>query len=102
MHPQEFHHLLTGYFSCKLANMQDTSASTQSKVTSRGQTTIPAIIRKQLNLHPGNTLMWINDGQSLRVVPVPADALAALYGRGKGENLSARLLQKRGRERGRG
>ena len=76
--------------------MQDASA--QSTVTSRGQTLIPAIIRQQFNLHRGDTLIWINDGQSLRVVPVPADPLEALYGRGKGENLSARLLQERGRE----
>ena len=60
----------------------------------------PAAIRKQFNLNPGDTLMWLNDGQSLRVVPVPADPLAALHGRGKGENLPARLLQERGRERG--
>jgi len=79
--------------------MQDASA--QSTVTSRWQTVIPATIREQFNLRQGDMLMWINDGQSLRIVPVPADPLRALYGRGRGEGLAARLLDERRRERGR-
>ena len=67
----------------------------QSTIIGRNQTAIPATIRKQFNLRQGDTLMWPNGTQSPRVVPVPADPLQALYGHGKGENLSAQLQHKR-------
>jgi len=68
---------------------------TQSTITGRNQTLIPATIRKQFNIHHGDTLMWINGAQSPRVVPVPADPLKALYGRDMGENPYTKLLHER-------
>ena len=73
----------------------------QSTVTERWQTVIPAAVRKQLNIRAGDVLTWINDGVNLRVVLVPPDPLAALYGRGKGDGLHARLMADRKKERAR-
>jgi AbrB family looped-hinge helix DNA binding protein len=74
-------------------------ALNQSTVTKRWQTVIPSAIRKQFGINEGDTLMWINDGKSLRVVVVPSDSIRALYGSGKGEGLLAKLLEERRRER---
>ena len=63
----------------------------QSTVTGRWQTVVPAAVRKQLNISAGDVLTWINDGVILRVLVVPADPLAALFERGKGDGLNAKL-----------
>ena len=68
-------------------------------MTRRWQTVIPAAIRRQFNIQAGDVLTWINDGGVLRVILVPADPLAALFGRGKGEGLNAKLMAERARER---
>jgi AbrB family looped-hinge helix DNA binding protein len=39
-----------------------------STVTSKGQTVVPKALRERLNIKPGATLDWQEDGQSLRVV----------------------------------
>ena len=46
-----------------------------SKLTSKGQTTIPKDIRKRLNLHPGDPLEFVidEDGRVL-VLPASRDA----------------------------
>jgi len=41
----------------------------KSTITSKGQTTIPAAIRRKLGLGPGDTLLWELAGDVVRVVP---------------------------------
>jgi AbrB family looped-hinge helix DNA binding protein len=67
----------------------------QTAVTKRGQTVIPAPIRKRYHIQEGDTLVWIDDGASIRVVPVAQDAISALRGSGRGEELVKRLLATR-------
>ena len=67
----------------------------QTMVTKRGQTVIPAAIRRRHHILDGAKLVWIDDGQTIRVVPVPADPIAALKGSAKGEQLVVRLLAER-------
>ena len=74
----------------------------QTSVTKRGQTVIPAAIRKRYHIEDGDQLVWLDDGQAITVVPVPRDPIRALRGRGKGERLVERLLQEREQERERG
>ena len=71
----------------------------QSTVTRRWQTVIPAGVRKEFKIQAGDMLTWINDGGVLRVVLLPNDPLKALFGRGKGEGLGAKLLTERALER---
>ena len=39
-----------------------------STLTSKGQVTIPANLRKQLGLHPGDLVVFILDGDEVRLV----------------------------------
>ena len=68
-------------------------------VSSRGQTVIPAEIRQRHALTEQSRLAWIDDGRTIRVVPLPARGNK--YGRGiaKDLNLSEVLLAERAKER---
>ncbi len=70
----------------------------RSTVTKRGQTVIPAPIRKKYRIEKGTTLLWIDTGENIRVVPLPKDPLKALKGIAKGENLGKKLLRERKRD----
>ena len=72
-----------------------------SIVTSRGRTVVPARIRKSYNLGPASKLEWIDDGKSIRVVPLPADPVATARGMFKGSGLTAALLKNRREDRAR-
>lgn len=74
----------------------------ETSVTKKGQTNIPAAIRKRHHIKEGDRLVWLDDGEVIRVVPVPADPISALKGSGKGANLLDRLLQSRREDRERG
>ena len=71
----------------------------QTAVTKRGQTVIPAAIRKRHRIGGGARLVWLDDGETIRIVPTPADPIAALRGRGRGEGLTERLLKERRADR---
>jgi AbrB family looped-hinge helix DNA binding protein len=73
----------------------------ETSVTKKGQTTIPADIRKRHHLQEGDRLSWLDDGEVIRIVPVPKDPLRALRGAGEGEGLLERLLQSRREDRAR-
>lgn len=74
----------------------------ETAVTRKGQTNIPAAIRKRYQIHEGDRLVWIDEGEVIRVIPVPADPVAALRGSAKGERLLEHLLRKRQEDRQRG
>lgn len=40
-----------------------------SVITRKGQVTIPAEIRRALDLHEGDAVAWIRDGEQIRVAP---------------------------------
>lgn len=71
----------------------------QTAVTKRGQTVIPAPIRKRYQIHEGDSLVWIDDGETIRVIPVAQDPIRALRGRGRGEPLLDQLLKRRHEDR---
>ena len=67
----------------------------QTSITKRGQTVVPAIIRKRYDLQEGDRLDWIDDGQTIKVIPIPADPIRALRGHGRGQKLVEKLLEAR-------
>ena len=73
----------------------------QTAVTKRWQTVIPAPIRKRYHIRPGDRLVWLDDGQTIKVIPVPADPIRALRGSGRGERLVEQLLNARREDRNR-
>lgn len=74
----------------------------ETAVTKKGQTNIPAAIRKRHHIKEGDRLVWIDDGETIRIVPLPSDPLAALRGSGRGEGLIGKLLRQRREDRERG
>lgn len=73
----------------------------QTAVTKRGQTVIPAAIRKRYRIENGAHLVWLDDGESIRVVPVTDNPLQSLRGRGQRGKLTERLLSERRKDRDR-
>ena len=71
----------------------------QTAVTKRGQTVIPAAIRKRYHIQEGDYLVWLDDGASIRVVPVARDPISALRGSGRGKGLVEQLLAVRAEDR---
>ncbi len=80
--------LVNYFYGCYIENMETT-------LTDRGQTAVPASIRKQLHLKPGQKLQWVADGQVVYMVPVPADPIAAFRGSAKAPGLNRFLLESR-------
>jgi bifunctional DNA-binding transcriptional regulator/antitoxin component of YhaV-PrlF toxin-antitoxin module len=68
-------------------------------VSHRGQTVVPAAIRLRYKIKDGDQLSWIDDGLVIRVIPIPADPIKALRGSGKGQKLTAKLLEERRKDR---
>ncbi len=66
----------------------------RSTITARGQTVIPAAIRKQFHLSPSDRLEWLVDQDGIHVVPVIDDPIQAFRTQGKGGAVS-RLLEDR-------
>ncbi len=67
----------------------------RSTLTQRGQTVVPAAIRKHFSLSPADGLEWVIEGDSLRVSPVRADPIAAFRGQGKGGSVKRLLAERR-------
>jgi len=74
----------------------------ESTVTVRGQTAIPAAIRKKYNIKPKSKIEWIDDGHTITIMPIPEDPIKALKGRFKDANLLQALVKSREEERKRG
>jgi len=70
----------------------------RSTITARGQTVIPAEIRRLFNLTPSDRLEWIVENNTLKVVPVREDPIEAFRGKGKGGAVK-RLLEARAKDR---
>lgn len=69
----------------------------RSTITERGQTVIPAAIRRQFHLSPADRLEWVLENGTIRVVPVRANPVDAFRGQGKG-GATGRLLAARRKE----
>ncbi len=72
----------------------------RSTITERGQTVIPASIRRQFHIVASDRLEWLVDAQGIRVVPVHSDPIQAFRGQGKGGGTQA-LLHDRAADRDR-
>jgi len=73
----------------------------KTTVTVRGQTVIPATLRRAHGITPRTRIEWIDDGETIRVVPLPEDPIASARGTAKG-GLRRVLLRARRHERRRG
>jgi len=70
----------------------------RTKVTKRGQVSVPSEVRKKLRIGPNMTLEWAIEGNTARIIPVPADPISAFRGSGP-KGLVQSLLKERRRDR---
>ncbi len=66
----------------------------RTKVTKRGQVSVPSEVRKKLQIGPDTQLEWVVEGATARVIPLPSDPLRAFRGSGKTGTVK-RLLRER-------
>jgi AbrB family looped-hinge helix DNA binding protein len=65
-----------------------------SKLTSKGQTTIPGPVREALNLKPGNTIVYeLEDGRATLRVHPGAASLAGILASKKGKGVPFRTIR---------
>lgn len=67
----------------------------KTKVTRKGQTVVPAPIRKEMGIGEESTLIWTSDGKVITVVPAPQDPIRAMRGSTAGKNLRKALIESR-------
>lgn len=71
----------------------------RTTVTKRAQTVVPASIRERHGIKGGDFLEWIDEGQVIKVIPIPADPIKALRGCARGERLTEKLIESRREDR---
>jgi len=52
----------------------------KTSVTRKGQTVVPAPLRKRFNIGPNSRLVWSTDGDVIEVTPLPENPVEALRG----------------------
>jgi len=67
----------------------------KTSVTRKGQTVVPAALRKRFNIGPNSKLVWSTDGKVIEVTPLPPDPIRALRGSTEKHSLRRALLRKR-------
>lgn len=70
----------------------------RTRVTKRGQVSVPSDVRRQLRIGPATVLEWVVEGNTARVIPLPADPIRAFRGSGR-KGLVDTLLRGRRRDR---
>jgi len=67
----------------------------KTSVTRKGQTVVPAPLRKRFNIGPNSQLVWSTDGRVIEVTPLPSDPIRALRGSTEKRRLLRALLKRR-------
>jgi AbrB family looped-hinge helix DNA binding protein len=70
----------------------------RTKISKRGQISVPSEVRRKLRIGPDTTLEWVIEGATARVIPIPSDPIKAFRGSGK-KGLVKKLLKERKRDR---
>jgi AbrB family looped-hinge helix DNA binding protein len=70
----------------------------RTRVTKRGQVSVPSAVRRKLGIGPQTVLEWVVEGQTARVIPLPADPIRAFRGSGP-KGAVAALVRERKRDR---
>ncbi len=71
----------------------------KTTVSTRGQVSIPSELRKKYHIEAETELEWIEEGNTIRVIPLPKDPIGAFRGAGKGRYTSDKLVRDRKKER---
>ncbi len=66
----------------------------RTKISKRGQVSVPSEVRKKLQIGPDTQLEWVVEGNTARVIPLPSDPVKIFRGSGK-KGAVKRLLKER-------
>lgn len=69
-----------------------------TKISKRGQVSVPSHVRKQLQIGADTRLEWVIEGATVRVIPLPPDGISAFRESGK-KGLAKQLLRERENDR---
>ena len=72
-----------------------------TNVTTRGQVSIPAGIRKRFHIEAESKVEWLVEGDEIKLVPLPKDIVTAFRGRGGKKYGHDRFLKDRREDRAR-
>lgn len=67
----------------------------KTRVSRKGQTVVPASLRKQFKIGPNSQLVWSTDGNLIKVTPLPENPVKVLRGFSEKRPLGKVLLRKR-------
>lgn len=67
----------------------------KTTISERGQTAVPAQVRRRFGLKAGQHLQWVANGQIIYIVPVPKDAIKSFRGSSPTSGLNPALLKAR-------
>jgi AbrB family looped-hinge helix DNA binding protein len=71
----------------------------KTTITARGQVSIPAALRKKYGLEEYMQVEWIEDGNVIKMIPLPKDPIKAFRGAGKNRYTTDKLVRDRKKER---
>ena len=71
----------------------------RTTVSSRGQTAVPAEVRRRFKLTERSRLEWIVEGDVITILPVPADPARAFRGSLRAKYSVKALIRERARDR---
>ncbi len=71
----------------------------RTTVSRRGQTVIPSEIRERYHIKGGDVIEWIDDGETIKAIPITSDPITALRGCARGEKLTKQLIEERQKDR---
>lgn len=67
----------------------------RTRVSKRGQVSVPSDVRKKLHIEPDTLLEWVVEGETARVIPLPPDPIRAFRGSGRGVSVKSLLRSRR-------
>jgi AbrB family looped-hinge helix DNA binding protein len=70
----------------------------RTKISKRGQVSVPSKVRKELSLGPDTTVEWVIEGNLVKLIPIPQNPIEAFRGSGK-KPLVKELLKDRRKDR---
>jgi AbrB family looped-hinge helix DNA binding protein len=71
----------------------------KTTVSTRGQVSIPAALRKKYGIETETQVEWIEEGNAIKIVLLPKDPIKAFRGAGRNRYTSDRLIMDREKER---
>jgi AbrB family looped-hinge helix DNA binding protein len=71
----------------------------KTTISTRGQVSIPASLRKKYGIETDTQVEWIDDGNGIKIIPLPKDPIKAFRGAGKNRYTTEKLIRDRKRER---